>query len=184
MMWWYRDGMSGWGYVLLTVSTVVFWGVLIAGGIAVFRYLNRTPGEPGGGETRPTPEQLLAEGSPAAGSTRSSTGDAWTHSAARAQSPGPDNLKLHPCGAGGDGPPAVGHPSRTYSEETVTWMPVIRPPAHVRDVASVGPHSGRPPLFGQLLPDDRPSGPVAAGRGTPVLQTLLRPDLNHEHRPE
>ena len=61
MMWWYRDGISGWGYVLMTVSMVVFWGVLIAGGSAVFRYLNRTPVNPGSGETRPTPEQLLAE---------------------------------------------------------------------------------------------------------------------------
>ena len=59
MMWWYRDGMSGWGYVLLTVSTVVFWGVLIAGGGVAFRYLNRMPVNPGNGETRPTPEQLL-----------------------------------------------------------------------------------------------------------------------------
>jgi putative membrane protein len=45
-MWSYRYGVSGWGYVLLTVSTVVFWGVLNAGGIAVFRYLDRTPSEP------------------------------------------------------------------------------------------------------------------------------------------
>ncbi|MGH9249617.1 MAG: SHOCT domain-containing protein [Acidimicrobiales bacterium] len=60
-MMWYGDGMGGWGFVLMAVSTVVFWGVLIAGGIALFRYLNRTAGQPGGGETRPTPERLLAE---------------------------------------------------------------------------------------------------------------------------
>lgn len=60
-MMWYGDGMSGWGFVLMAVTTVVFWGVLIAGGIAAFRYLNRTPGNPGSGETRPTREQLLAE---------------------------------------------------------------------------------------------------------------------------
>jgi len=46
MIWSYRYGVSGWRYVPLTVSTVVFWRVLIAGGIAVFRYLTRTPGEP------------------------------------------------------------------------------------------------------------------------------------------
>ena len=36
-------------------------GVLIAGGIALFRYLNRTAVNVGSGETRPTPEQVLAE---------------------------------------------------------------------------------------------------------------------------
>jgi putative membrane protein len=60
-MMWYGNGMGGWGFVLMAVSTVVFWGALIAGGIALFRYLNRTAAKPGTGETRPTPEQLLAE---------------------------------------------------------------------------------------------------------------------------
>ena len=60
-MMWYGDGMGGWGFALMAVSTVVFWGALIAGGIALFRYLNRTAKKPGTGETRPTPEQLLAE---------------------------------------------------------------------------------------------------------------------------
>jgi putative membrane protein len=60
-MMWYGDGMGGWGFVLMAVSAVVFWGALIAGGIALFRYLNRRPVIPGSGETRPTPEQLLAE---------------------------------------------------------------------------------------------------------------------------
>jgi len=61
MMWWYGNGMSGWGYLMMAVSTVVFWGVLIAGGIAVFRSMNRSPANPGSAETRPTPERLLAE---------------------------------------------------------------------------------------------------------------------------
>jgi putative membrane protein len=61
-MMWYGGGMGGWGFVLMAVTTLVFWGLLIAGGIAVFRYLNRRPVNPGsGGETRPTPDQLLAE---------------------------------------------------------------------------------------------------------------------------
>jgi hypothetical protein len=52
-------GRHGWlGFALMIVSTVVFWGVLITGGIALFRYLNRTAVNPGSGETRPTPEQL------------------------------------------------------------------------------------------------------------------------------
>jgi putative membrane protein len=60
-MMWYGDGMGGWGFALMIVSTVVFWGVLIAGGIALFRYLNRTAVNVGSGETRSTPEQVLAE---------------------------------------------------------------------------------------------------------------------------
>jgi putative membrane protein len=60
-MMWYGDGMGGWGFALMAVSTVVFWGALIAGGVALFRYLNRTTAKPGTSETRPTPEQLLAE---------------------------------------------------------------------------------------------------------------------------
>ncbi|MET0641722.1 MAG: SHOCT domain-containing protein [Jiangellaceae bacterium] len=60
-MMWYGDGMGGWGFVLMAVSTVVFWGALIAGGVALFRYLNRTAAKPASSEARPTPEQLLAE---------------------------------------------------------------------------------------------------------------------------
>jgi putative membrane protein len=60
-MMWYGDGMGGWGFALMAVSTVVFWGAVIAGGIALFRYLNRTAATPGIGDTRPAPEQLLAE---------------------------------------------------------------------------------------------------------------------------
>jgi putative membrane protein len=61
MMWWYGNGMSGWGFALMTLSTVVFWAVLIAGGVAVFRYFNRAPGRTGELASRVTPEQLLAE---------------------------------------------------------------------------------------------------------------------------
>ena len=60
-MMWYGEGMSGWGYLLMTVSTVVFWGALIAGGISVYRSLNRTPANHGSAGNRPTPVQLLAE---------------------------------------------------------------------------------------------------------------------------
>jgi putative membrane protein len=60
-MMWYGDGTGGWGFVLMAVSTVVFWGAVIAGGVALFRYLNRTTAKPASSETRPTPEQLLAE---------------------------------------------------------------------------------------------------------------------------
>lgn len=36
---WYGPGMGGWGYALMTVSTVLFWGLLILGIVALIRYL-------------------------------------------------------------------------------------------------------------------------------------------------
>ena len=61
-MYWYDGGhMGGWGWALMTVSTVAFWAVLIAGVVLLVRYLGRAD-RPGGRELpRPTPEQLLAE---------------------------------------------------------------------------------------------------------------------------
>lgn len=58
MMYWYGSGMSGWGYVIMIVSMVLFWGALIAGAVALFRYLGRSPATPVTGQ--PTPEQILA----------------------------------------------------------------------------------------------------------------------------
>jgi putative membrane protein len=60
MMHWYGDGMSGWGYLLMAVNTVVFWGLVAAGVVVLFRYLGRTP-DRSGGSARPTAEQVLAE---------------------------------------------------------------------------------------------------------------------------
>jgi putative membrane protein len=62
MMNWYGNGMSGWGYALMTVSTTLFWGLLIVATIALVRYLRRTS-QPAGNPPihRSTPEQLLAE---------------------------------------------------------------------------------------------------------------------------
>lgn len=59
MMWWYGDGMNVWGYTMMTVSTVLFWGLVIFGVIALVRYLARAdrPLAAAG----PTPEQILAE---------------------------------------------------------------------------------------------------------------------------
>ena len=60
-MMWYGDGMSGWGFALMMGSTLVFWAAVIAGGVALFRYLSRVSGQTGFRESRSTPEQLLAE---------------------------------------------------------------------------------------------------------------------------
>lgn len=61
MMYWYGNGMSGWGYALMTVSTVVFWGLLIFGVVVLVRNLGGTSAERRFRSTRPTPEELLAE---------------------------------------------------------------------------------------------------------------------------
>jgi putative membrane protein len=61
MMYWYGNGMSGWGYALMTVGMVLFWGAVIFGIVALVRYVGR--GGPPAGEPAPpaTPERLLAE---------------------------------------------------------------------------------------------------------------------------
>ncbi|HJT04716.1 MAG TPA: SHOCT domain-containing protein [Pseudonocardiaceae bacterium] len=58
MMWWYGSPMVGWGAVFMTITTVLFWVLIIVGVIALFRYLSR-----GDRPTisRSTPEQVLAE---------------------------------------------------------------------------------------------------------------------------
>lgn len=62
MMFWYGNGMSGWGYGLMTVGMVVFWALLIGGFIALIRYT--TAGSDTSAKTTlsgPTPQQILAE---------------------------------------------------------------------------------------------------------------------------
>jgi putative membrane protein len=58
MMWWYGPGMNGWGYGLMTISTVLFWALIIFGIVALVRYIGRA-GQVA--TARPTPRQLLDE---------------------------------------------------------------------------------------------------------------------------
>ncbi|MCU1670833.1 MAG: hypothetical protein JWP40_3760 [Blastococcus sp.] len=54
------DHVSGWGWAAMSISMILFWGLLILGGVLLFRALNR----PSGGHEAPsraTPEQVLAE---------------------------------------------------------------------------------------------------------------------------
>jgi len=63
MMYGYGDGaISGWGWVLMATIMIVFWGVLITVGVALYRRRSgaaRT--RPSAGHLPPTPEQILAE---------------------------------------------------------------------------------------------------------------------------
>ncbi|MEW2048065.1 SHOCT domain-containing protein [Streptomyces sp. NPDC005476] len=64
MMFWYGHDPSGWGWFAMSVGMVLFWAVLIALGVLLFRASSR-PAEPGattGPEQRgPVAEQVLAE---------------------------------------------------------------------------------------------------------------------------
>ena len=59
-MYW-GNGIGGWGMVLMVLSNLLFWGLLIAGVIALIRYTGRSA--PQGSSTAPsaTPERILAE---------------------------------------------------------------------------------------------------------------------------
>ena len=67
MMYWYGDHMSGWGYGLGIILTIVFWGALSAAVIAVVRHLGRgrqdrlPPEPPAQASQPPRAEQVLAE---------------------------------------------------------------------------------------------------------------------------
>lgn len=57
MMFWYGHGMNGWGYAIMTVGMILFWGLLIVGVILLVRYGIR------GARTHHdmAPESILAE---------------------------------------------------------------------------------------------------------------------------
>ncbi|GFJ80945.1 SHOCT domain-containing protein [Phytohabitans houttuyneae] len=62
-MYWYDHGMDGWGYAAMALNMVLFWGVLIAGGVLLYRWLHRDQPV---GESQPrlvtfTARRLLAE---------------------------------------------------------------------------------------------------------------------------
>jgi putative membrane protein len=60
MMYW-GNGMGGWGMTLMTVSSLLFWGMVVAAIVALVRYAGRV-GQPGVSAAHgPAPQQLLAE---------------------------------------------------------------------------------------------------------------------------
>jgi putative membrane protein len=60
MMYW-GNGMGGWGMVLMTVSTLLFWGLVIASVVALVRYTSRNAPQGGPAPEAATPQRILAE---------------------------------------------------------------------------------------------------------------------------
>ena len=60
-MMFYGNGMGGWAMVLITLSNLLFWGLVIAGVVLLVRNLG--PGSQATSPTghRPMPQQILAE---------------------------------------------------------------------------------------------------------------------------
>ena len=56
-MWQYGNGMSGWGFGLMTIGNLLVWALIVVGVVALLRHLNRRES----GVPRPTAEELLAE---------------------------------------------------------------------------------------------------------------------------
>ncbi|ROQ26336.1 putative membrane protein [Streptomyces sp. PanSC19] len=61
MMFWYGDGMNGWGWFAMSAGTVLFWGLLITGAVMFFRSLDRAAERPRGSGTAPSAERILGE---------------------------------------------------------------------------------------------------------------------------
>ncbi|UWZ40546.1 SHOCT domain-containing protein [Dactylosporangium roseum] len=53
--------MGGAGLALMTLNTVLFWGLVVAGVVLLARYFGRGAQAPWTAGSRPTPQQLLAE---------------------------------------------------------------------------------------------------------------------------
>jgi putative membrane protein len=60
-MFWYHGGMTGWGWFVMSLSTLLFWAVLIAASVLLFRAMNRVPRDVHHPGAWNTPQQLLAE---------------------------------------------------------------------------------------------------------------------------
>ena len=60
MMYW-GSGMGGWGMILMTVSTLLFLGLITAATVAVVRYSARSAHHGPPIAHGPAPQQLLAE---------------------------------------------------------------------------------------------------------------------------
>ncbi|MFJ6479864.1 MULTISPECIES: SHOCT domain-containing protein [unclassified Streptomyces] len=60
MMFWFDHNVSGWGWLAMSASMILFWAPIITVAVLLIRALNRSP-EHAHVPARPSPEQLLAE---------------------------------------------------------------------------------------------------------------------------
>lgn len=60
-MFWYGNDMNGWGYALMIIGMLAFWGLLITGVSIMFRQPDRSDWARGTASVYRTPQQLLAE---------------------------------------------------------------------------------------------------------------------------
>jgi putative membrane protein len=63
MMYGYGNGIGGWGYALMAIGMILFWGAVIYGTAALVRHTRRDgpQGRETAGPPAPEPERLLAE---------------------------------------------------------------------------------------------------------------------------
>jgi len=60
-MWWYHDGYMGpWGWVFMTMFTLVFWGLIVWAVVTLVRRL--PPGGRGGSHARDILDERFARG--------------------------------------------------------------------------------------------------------------------------
>ncbi|MFF1298417.1 MULTISPECIES: SHOCT domain-containing protein [unclassified Streptomyces] len=60
-MFWYGHDVSGWGWFAMSAGMILFWALIIAAAVLLFRAVNRAPEQHPHISAGPSPEQLLAE---------------------------------------------------------------------------------------------------------------------------
>ncbi|MFE2560940.1 MULTISPECIES: SHOCT domain-containing protein [Streptomyces] len=61
MMFWYGDGMNGWGWFAMSAGMLLFWGLLITVAVMLLRTLGRAGERPVGSRPATSAEQILGE---------------------------------------------------------------------------------------------------------------------------
>jgi putative membrane protein len=62
MMFWYDHGVSGWGWLAMTIGMLLFWAVIIGAGVLLYRAVSHPPYRTHDDTSLVhSPEQLLAE---------------------------------------------------------------------------------------------------------------------------
>ncbi|WP_346093363.1 SHOCT domain-containing protein [Streptomyces olivaceiscleroticus] len=61
VMYGYGTGMTGWGFIAMAITQLLFWGLLLGGVALLVRYLVRSHHDANLPPTRQTPQQVLAE---------------------------------------------------------------------------------------------------------------------------